>query len=111
MLCLFALGLAVLCPLLCSPVNDQRSCGTREISLYETIFLQALRFTLLHALMSLLERKQPIPIRNPGDYGLHTAVDLSAWAQGSCLHESCCRMKSKAGQCERNGKGPQGGVV
>lgn len=74
MLCLFALDLGVFCPLLCSSVNDQRSCGTREIRLYETIFLQALSFTLLHALMSLLERKQPISVRNPGDYGLHTAV-------------------------------------
>lgn len=51
-----------------------RGAAGQEISLYETIFLQAFRFTLLHALMSLLERKQPISVRNPGDYGLHTAV-------------------------------------
>lgn len=55
----------------CSGVNDQRNCRTREKSgSMEFFSYKALSLTL----MSLLERNQPISVKNPGDYGSHTAV-------------------------------------
>lgn len=75
LLCLFALGWGggvALFLLWCKWSEELQD--EREIRLYEIFFLGALSFTWPHALMSLLERKQPISVRNPGDYGSHTTV-------------------------------------